>query len=136
MKKLMLPLSFLMLITACSDEHPEPPPVASETEVTAPEGEFDPTDSSETDEAVPVAMADLVNGTIEEGTAVSLPGTVEELTDDGAFPAFILTDGEHQIFVRNMADTSVQVGSTITIAGVYDGTVEEDMPLVSATIIQ
>ncbi|UJF26524.1 hypothetical protein [Planococcus sp. 107-1] len=107
MKKMIIPFAFLLFLGACGNEDPEPADSA-QTEVAAPEGELDPTAPEAVDEAEPTEFSALMDGTIEEGDPVSLSGTAEELTDDGAFPAFIMSNGEEEIFVRNIAETTVE----------------------------
>lgn len=137
MKKLTFPLLGLLLLAACGEEETEvPEQEETRTEVSAPRGEPDPTEVEDVEDARPVTFEELANGEIEEGTAVSLTGTVEDLTDDNAFPAFILSDGETEIFVRNMAQAAVAVGDTVSVNGIYDGIAEENMPLVSVTQIE
>lgn len=134
MKKLMIPFAALFILAGCADEDGE---VFEEspTEVEAPEGELDPTDPpEELDEAEVVTIESLFAEEVEEGTAVTVSGTVEELTDDGAFPAFILNDGE-QAFIRNMAQTPVELGQTVTVSGIYEGMAEENMPMISVFTI-
>lgn len=135
MKKFIIPLAFLMLLGACGNEDAQPTESA-ETEVSAPEGELDPTAPEAVDDAEPVDFTSLTDGTVAEGTPVILSGTAEELTDDGAFPAFILSNGEQQIFIRNIAETTVEVGDSVTVHGIFDGDAEEGMPLVSASVIE
>jgi len=135
MKKMIIPFAFLLLLGACGNEDPEPADGA-QTEVAAPEGELDPTAPEAVDEAEPTEFSALMDGTIEEGDPVSLSGTAEELTDDGAFPAFIMSNGEEEIFVRNIAETTVEAGDSVTIQGIFEGDAEEGMPLVSASVIE
>lgn len=135
MVKRLMPLALVLCLAACGGENTELTE-EGETEVTAPEGELDPTAPEEVDEAEATTFTALTDGEVAEGTAVILAGTVEELTDDGAFPAFLLTDGEQQVFVRNMAETPVEAGNAVTVHGIYDGTAEEDMPFISASIIE
>lgn len=135
MKKMIIPFAFLLLLGACGNEDPEPADSA-QTEVAAPEGELDPTAPEAVDEAEPTEFSALMDGTIEEGDPVSLSGTAEELTDDGAFPAFIMSNGEEEIFVRNIAETTVEAGDSVTIQGIFEGDAEEGMPLVSASVIE
>lgn len=135
MKKWFFPILLTFSLAACGDEASEPPTEGSETEVSAPDGELDPTSPEEVDDAEAVAISAVVNGEIEEGTAVELTGTVQELTDDGAFPAFLLGDEESKVFVRNMAETLVEEGETLTIRGIYEGSGEEDYPVIAASVI-
>lgn len=135
MKKMIIPFAFLLFLGACGNEDPEPADGA-QTEVAAPEGELDPTAPEAVDEAEPTEFSALMDGTIEEGDPVSLSGTAEELTDDGAFPAFIMSNGEEEIFVRNIAETTVEAGDSVTIQGIFEGDAEEGMPLVSASVIE
>lgn len=136
MKKWMLPLTLTLLLAACnSEENPELEEEA-ETEVSAPEGDdLDPTDPEEVEDAETVEISELVEGTIEDGAPVKISGTVEELADSVAFPSFILTNGNEQVFIRNMAETAVEIGDSIQVEGIYDGNAEEDMPLISASVI-
>ena len=136
MKNWLFLFSFMLLLGACGNEENAGTTQESETEVSAPEGELDPTSPEEADEAEPATFAALANGEIPDGDPVSLTGTVEELTDDNAFPAFILTDGEQQIYIRNMAEKAVAVGDTVTVQGIYEGQAEENMPLVSVDVIE
>lgn len=136
MKKRCVPLVLALLLTACGNAEDTSLPEEGETEVDAPEGELDPTDPEEVDEAQSVTFSAMVNEEIEVGEPVTFSGTVQELTDDNAFPAFILTDGEYEIFIRNMAETSVEVDETVTVHGIYEGLAEEDMPLVSVSVIE
>ncbi|TWT27398.1 hypothetical protein [Planomicrobium sp. CPCC 101110] len=136
MNKLLFLFSLSLLLGACGNDENASTTQESETEVSAPEGELDPTSPEEADEAEPATFAALANGEIPDGEPVSLTGTVEELTDDNAFPAFILTDGDQQVYVRNMAETAVAVGDTVTVQGIYEGQAEENMPLVSVDIIE
>jgi hypothetical protein len=135
MKKMMIPLALLFLLGACGNDDPELADSA-QTEVAAPEGELDPTAPEAVDEAEPVEFSALADGTIEEGAPVILSGTAEKLTDDGAFPAFILSSGEEQIFVRNIAETTVEAGDSVTIHGIFEGDADEGIPLVSASVIE
>jgi hypothetical protein len=135
MVKPFIPIVLILCLAACGGENAELTE-EGKTEVTAPEGELDPTAPEDVDEAEPAKFSALAGGEIAEGTAVILAGNVEELTDDGAFPAFLLTDGEHRVFVRNMAETPVEEGDLVTVHGIYDGVAEEDMPLISASIIE
>ncbi|HSI66645.1 MAG TPA: membrane lipoprotein lipid attachment site-containing protein [Planococcus sp. (in: firmicutes)] len=134
MKKLLIPFTALLILSGCAEDNGE---VFEErpTEVEAPEGELTPTEPPEDlADAEVVTIESLFAEEVEEGTAVTLSGTVEELTDDGAFPAFILTDGQ-QAFIRNMAQTPVELGQTVTVSGIYEGMAEENMPLVSVFTI-
>lgn len=136
MKKAVFLLLSAMLLSACGNDENASTTQESETEVTAPEGELDPTAPAEVDEAEPVAFSALIDGEIPDGEPVILAGTVEELTDDNAFPAFILANEEQQIYIRNMAETAVAVGDSVTVHGIYEGQAEENMPLVSVSIIE
>ena len=80
-------------------------------------------------------VSDLAAGNIEEGAAVKISGTVEELADDVALPSFIISNDGQQVYIRNMAETPVEPGDTIQLEGIYDGNAEEDMPLISASVI-
>lgn len=136
MKKWLLPVGIALLLSACSDEEPAELEEESQTEVSAPEGdELDPTDPVEVEDAEATAISDLADGSTEEGTAVKVSGTVEELTDDVAFPSFILTNGDQQVYIRNMSETAVEIGDNIQAEGIYDGNAEENMPLISASVI-
>ena len=135
MVKRFVPFLLILSLAACGGENAELTE-EGQTEVSAPEGELDPTAPEDVDEAEPTTFTALTGGEVAEGTAVILAGNAEELTDDGAFPAFILTDGEHQVFIRNMAETPVEVGDAVTVHGIYDGVAEEDMPLISASVIE
>ena len=135
MVKRFIPLALVLSLAACGGENTELTE-EGETEVAAPEGELDPTAPEEVDEAEPTTFSALAGGEVAKGAAVILAGNVEELTDDGAFPAFLLTDGKQQIFVRNMAETPVKAGDAVTVHGIYDGVAEEDMPLLSASVIE
>lgn len=130
---------FLILLTvslaACGNEASEPATEGAQTEVSAPEGEPDPTAPEEVDDAEAVDLSAIVNGEVKEGTAVAVNGTVYELTTDGAFIAFIFGDDESKIFVRNMAETPVEVGETFTIRGIYEGPGEENLPVIAASVI-
>lgn len=136
MKKWVFPFVLTVALAACGNEASEPETEGSETEVTAPQGELDPTAPEEVDEAEPASFSDIVNGDIEEGAAVALTGTVYEVTDDGAFPVFIFGDDENKVFVRNMAETLVEKGETISIQGIYEGSGEEDLPVIAASVIE
>lgn len=136
MKKWYLPIGIALLLSACSGEESPELEDESQTEVSAPEGEdLDPTDPEEVENAENAVVSDLVEGNVEDGTAVKISGTVDELADDVAFPSFILSSGEHQVFIRNMAETPVEIGDSIQIEGIFDGNADEDMPLVSASVI-
>lgn len=137
MKKWYLPIGAALLLSACggSEETPELEE-ESQTEVSAPEGdELDPTDPEEVEDAKTTTVSDLAAGNVEEGAAVEISGTVEELADDVAFPSFILVNDGQQAYIRNMAETPVEPGDTILLEGIYDGNAEEDMPLISASLI-
>ncbi|RNF39669.1 hypothetical protein [Planococcus salinus] len=136
MRKWWIPAAIALLLTACGNPEDTSLPEEGETEVSAPEGELDPTDPEEVDEAESVTFSALVNEEIEVGEPVTLSGTVQELTDDNAFPAFILTDGEQEVFIRNMAETPVDVNDSVTVHGIYEGLAEESMPLVSVSAIE
>ncbi|MCM3610087.1 hypothetical protein M4S82_02420 [Planococcus sp. MERTA32b] len=136
MKKWYLPIGAALLLSACGGE--ETPELEDEfqTEVSAPEGDqLDPTDPEEVEDAETATVSDLAAGNIEEGAAVKISGTVEELADDVAFPSFILVNGEQQVYIRNMAETPVEPGDSVLLEGIYDGNAEEDMPLISASVI-
>lgn len=135
MKKWFFPILLTFSLAACGGEPAEPESEGSETEVSAPDGELDPTSPEEVDEAEAVDISAVANGEIAEGTAVELTGTVQELTDDGAFTAFIFGDEESKVFVRNMAETPVEEGETLTIRGIYEGAGEEDLPVIAASVI-
>lgn len=135
MFKILIPLGLIFLLAACGGTAPDVTE-ESQTEVTAPEGELDPTAPEEAEDAEYVSYEDLASGNIEEGTGVSVQGMVEELADDIAFPSFIIVDGENRIYIRNMAETPVEVGDDITADGIYEGNAEEDMPMISASIIE
>ncbi|ANU09782.1 hypothetical protein BBH88_05445 [Planococcus antarcticus DSM 14505] len=135
MYKFFIPLSLVFLLAACGEEAPETTE-ESQTEVTAPEGELDPTAPEEAENAEFVSFEELASGNIEEGIGVSVQGTVEELADDIAFPSFIIADGENRIYIRNMAETPVEVGDSITADGIYEGSAEENMPMISVSIIE
>lgn len=136
MKKWYLPISAALLLAACSGEETPELEEETQTEVSAPEGDdLDPTDPAEVENAETTAVSDLVEGKIEEGTAVKISGTVEELADDVAFPSFILKNDGHQVYIRNMAETPAEPGDNIQVEGIYDGNAEEDMPLISASVI-
>lgn len=135
MKKWLVPFALILFLTGCGEAENSSTEEA-QTEVAAPEGELDPT-SPEVDDAIPETLSAVANGEIEEGEAVVLAGEVKELTDDAAFQAFILSDGEVDVFIRNMAETSVTVGDSVTVTGIYEGSAdEEDMPLVSVSVIE
>lgn len=136
MKKWYLPIGIALLLSACGGEDSPELEEDAQTEVSAPEGDdLDPTDPEEVENAETALISDLAEGNIEEGTAVKISGTVEELADDVAFPSFILSNGEQQIYIRNMAETPVEPGDSIQVEGIYDGNAEEDMPLISASVI-
>ncbi|MFD1030050.1 hypothetical protein [Metaplanococcus flavidus] len=136
MKKWYLPIGIVLLLSACGGEETPELEDESQTEVSAPEGdELDPTEPEEVEDAETAMIADLAEGNIEDGTAVIISGTVEELTHDVAFPSFILSNGDHQVYIRNMSETPVEPDDTIRVEGIYDGNAEEDMPLVSASVI-
>lgn len=135
MYRFLIPLSLVLLLAACGEGAPSVTE-ESQTEVTAPDGELDPTAPEEAEDAEFVNFDELASGTIEEGTGVSVQGTVEELADDIAFPSFIVADGENRIYIRNMAETPVEVGDSITADGIFEGNAEEDMPMISASIIE
>lgn len=135
MNRLLIPMSLVFLLAACGEEAPDVTE-ESQTEVTAPEGELDPTAPEEAENAEFVSFEELASGTIEEGTGVSVQGTVEELADDIAFPSFIIVNGENRIYIRNMAETPVAVGDSITADGIFEGSADEDMPMISASIIE
>ncbi|MBT2569912.1 hypothetical protein [Planococcus sp. ISL-110] len=135
MYKFLIPLSLIFLLAACGEEAPDVTE-ESQTEVTAPEGELDPTAPEQAENAEFVSFEELASGTIEEGSGVSVQGTVEELADDIAFPSFIIVNGENRIYIRNMAETPVEVGDSITADGIFEGSADEDMPMISASIIE
>lgn len=135
MYKVLIPLSLVFLLAACSGTAPDVTE-ETQTEVTAPEGELDPTAPEEAENAEFVSFNELASGNVEEGTGVSIQGTVEELADDIAFPSFIIGDGESRVYVRNMAETPVEVGDSITADGIFEGNAEEDMPMISASLIE
>lgn len=136
MKKWFLPLSVALLLSACGGEDTPELDEETQTEVSAPEGDgLDPTDPVEVEDAETTNAADLAAGGIEEGAAVKISGTVEELADDIAFPSFILLSDGEQVYIRNMAETPVEPGDSISLEGIYDGNAEEDMPLISASVI-
>ena len=136
MKKWFLPLSVALLLSACGGEDTPNLEEETQTEVSAPEGDdLDPTDPVEVENAEITSASDLTAGGIEEGIAVKVSGTVEELADDIAFPSFILLSDGEQVYIRNMAETPVEPGDSISIEGIYDGNAEEDMPLISASVI-
>lgn len=138
MKKWYLPLGLVLvlMLSACGGEDTPPLEEESQTEVSAPEGdELDPTDPVEVENAETVTAAELADGAIEGGAPVKISGTVEELVDEVGFPSFILTHEDQQIYIRNMAETPVETGDNVQVEGIYDGNAEEDMPLISASII-
>lgn len=136
MKKWYLPIGVVLLLSACGGEETPELEEESQTEVSAPEGdELDPTDPEEVEDAEATAVSDLVAGNIEEGAPVKISGTVEELADDVAFPSFILINDGQQVYIRNMAETPVEPGDNLQLEGIYDGNAEEDMPLISASVI-
>ncbi len=135
MSRFLIPLSLIFLLAACGEEAPNVTE-ESQTEVTAPDGELDPTDPEEAENAEFVSFEELTSGKIEEGFGVSVQGTVEELADNIAFPSFIIVDGENRIYIRNMAEVPIEVGDIISVDGIYEGNVEEDMPTISASIIE
>ncbi|MFC3212085.1 hypothetical protein [Planomicrobium okeanokoites] len=136
MKKWYLPISVALLLSACGGDDTPELEEESQTEVSAPEGDdLDPTDPEEVENAEMTPVSDLAAGNIEEGAAVKISGTVEELADDVAFPSFILSNDGQQVYIRNMAETPVEPGDTIQLEGIYDGNAEEDMPLISASVI-
>src|SRR5690606_5280163 len=100
MYKVLIPLSIVFLLAACGGTAPDVTE-ESQTEVTAPEGELDPTAPEEAENAEFVSFDELASGNVEEGAGVSIQGTVEELADDIAFPSFIVGDGESQVYIRN-----------------------------------
>lgn len=135
MKNWYLPIGLALLLSSCSAEETPELEEDSQTEVTAPEEEeLDPTDPEEMENAK-TTVSELTEGTIEDGTAVKIAGTVEELADDVAFPSFILSSEGQQIYIRNMAETPVEPGDSIQVEGIYDGNAEEDLPLISASLI-
>ncbi|MDQ0427976.1 hypothetical protein QOZ98_000802 [Planomicrobium stackebrandtii] len=135
MYRFFILLIMILLLAACGEEAPDTSE-ESQTEVTAPDGELDPTSPEEAENAEFASFEELISGTIEEGTGVSVQGTVEELADDIAFPSFIIENGENRIYIRNMAETPVEVGDSISADGIFDGNAEEDMPMISASIIE
>lgn len=136
MKKWHLSIGIALLLGACSAEETPDLEEESQTEVAAPEeDEFDPTDPEEVENAETATVSELTEGTIEDGTAVKISGTVEELADDVAFPSFILSSEGQQIYIRNMAETPVEIGDNIQLEGIYDGNAEEELPLISASVI-
>lgn len=136
MKKWHLPLGLVLMLSACGGEDTPALEEESQTEVSAPEGDdLDPTDPAEVENAETVTSAELADGTIEDGAAVKISGTVEELVDEVGFPSFILTNEEQQIYIRNMAETSVEAGDNVQVEGIFDGNAEEEMPLISASVI-
>lgn len=136
MKKWYLPLGLALLLSACSGDDTPELEEESQTEVSAPEGDdLDPTDPVEVKNAETVTAAELVDGAIEDGTPVKISGTVKELVDEAGFPSFILTYEDRQIYIRNMAETSVEAGDNVQVEGIYDGNAEEEMPLISASVI-
>ncbi len=136
MKKWYLPIGAALLLTACGGEENPELEEESQTEVSAPEGDdLDPTDPEAVEEAEAVAASALADGSIAETTPVKISGTVEELADNNAFPSFILVSGDEQIYVQNISETPVEPGDTIQLEGIYEGNEEEDMPLISASVI-
>ncbi|WP_033541865.1 hypothetical protein [Planococcus sp. CAU13] len=136
MRKWILPLGIVFLLSACGGEETPELEDEGQTEVSAPEGdELDPTDPAEVENAEAVTVSDLVEGNVEDGTPVEISGTVEEFADDVAFPSFILVNDGQQVYIRNMAETAVEVGDNIQLEGIYDGNAEEDLPLISASVI-
>ncbi|MBF6634804.1 hypothetical protein QMA04_02460 [Planococcus sp. APC 3900] len=135
MYKVLIPVSLVFLLTACGGTAPDVTE-ETQTEVTAPKGELDPTAPAEAENAEFVSFDELSSGNVEEGAGVSIQGTVEELADDIAFPSFIVGDGESQVYVRNMAETPVEVGDRITADGIFEGKAEEEMPMISASLIE
>lgn len=135
MYRFFIPLSLVLLLSACGGTAPNVTE-ESQTEVTAPDGELDPTDPEEAENAEFVSFDELASGNIEDGTGVSVQGTVEELADDIAFPSFIIVNEEKRIYIRNMAETPVEVGDAITADGIYEGNAEENMPMISASVIE
>lgn len=136
MKKWYLPISVVLLLAACSGEDSPDLEEESQTEVSAPEGDdLDPTDPEAVEDAETTSVSDLTEGNIEAGTAVKISGTVEELADDIAFPSFIIMNDSQQVYIRNMAETPIEIGDNIQVEGIYDGNAEEDMPLISASVI-
>lgn len=119
MYRFFIPLSLVLLLSACGGTAPNVTE-ESQTEVTAPDGELDPTDPEEAENAEFVSFDELASGNIEDGTGVSVQGTVEELADDIAFPSFIIVNEEKRIYIRNMAETPVEVGDAITADGIYE----------------
>lgn len=136
MKNWYLPIGIALFLSACSAEETPELEEEPQTEVSAPEGDaLDPTDPEEVENAETTTMSELTEGTIEDGTAVKISGTVEELADDVAFPSFILSSEGQQIYIRNMAETPVKPGDSIQVEGIYDGNAEENLPLISASVI-
>lgn len=136
MKKWYLPISIVLLLAACGNEENPELEEESKTEVSAPEGdELDSTDPDAVKDAETTSVSDLAEGNIEDGEAVKISGTVEELADDIAFPSFIITNNGQQVYIRNMAETPIEIGDNIQVEGIYDGNAEEDMPLISASEI-
>lgn len=136
MKKWYLPIGIALLLSACGGEETPELEDESQTEVSAPEGdELDPTEPEEVEDAETTTVSDLAAGNIEEGEPVKISGTVDELADDVAFPSFILVNDGQQVYIRNMAETPVEPGDNIQLEGIYDGNAEEDMPLISASVI-
>lgn len=135
MKKWFIPLVLLLLLAACGEDESISPSEESQTEVKAPEGELDPTAPIEVDDAKPTSFTALANGEIEEGSAVILAGTATELTNDADFPGFILSGEDREVLIRNMAETPVEAGDSVRVQGIYDGIAEEDLPLISVSVI-
>lgn len=136
MNKWLLPGGIALLLSACTGEEPAELGEEPQTEVSAPEAdELAPPAPTEDKDAETTDIAALAEGSIEEGTAVKVAGIVGELTDDVAFPSFILINGDQQVYIRNMSETAVKIGDNIQAEGIYDGNAEEDMPLVSASAI-